>query len=320
MKLLIANRGEIAVRIARAAAELDIPTVAVYSEDDDQSLHVRRADEAAALKGSGPAAYLDGEQLLRAAAEHECDAVHPGYGFLSENPGFARACRRERGRSRFVGPAPEALEPARRQGAGPRPRAGLQGVPLDRPAVAERGHPGPGPLLPGRPGPRRRGNADQGRVGGGGGRGMRDRDLRSLGTRAGLPPVPLPRHRSRIRQSRSRLSSRSTCSTCGPPRRGPGRRRRAAERGQSTACDRDCSIQRRHQKLVEVAPAPCRPPSLRDAIRDARARRCAAPRRSLPATGARAPSSSWSRPATDKVRNRGSPSSRPTRACRSSTR
>src|SRR5258708_6158176 len=81
LKLLIANRGEIAIRIARAAAELGIATVAVHSSDDGRSLHVRRADEAAALRGSGPRAYLDAEQLLAAAHDHGCDAVHPGYGF-----------------------------------------------------------------------------------------------------------------------------------------------------------------------------------------------------------------------------------------------
>ncbi|MYF04492.1 MAG: carbamoyl-phosphate synthase large subunit, partial [Holophagales bacterium] len=108
MKLLIANRGEIAVRIARAAAELGIPTVAVFSEDDARSLHAARTDESVALSGTGPDAYLHGEELLRVAGEHGCDAIHPGYGFLSENAGFARSCI-DAG-IRFVGPPPEALE------------------------------------------------------------------------------------------------------------------------------------------------------------------------------------------------------------------
>jgi acetyl/propionyl-CoA carboxylase alpha subunit len=107
-KLLIANRGEIAIRIARAAADAGIPSVAVYSEDDEPSLHVRRCDEARRLNGKGPAAYLDAEQIVRVALESGCDALHPGYGFLSENAAFARRC--ETAGITFVGPAPATLE------------------------------------------------------------------------------------------------------------------------------------------------------------------------------------------------------------------
>lgn len=106
-KLLIANRGEIAIRIARSAAELGIATVAVYSEDDADSRHRAVTDEAAALPDQGPAAYLQAEAVLAAAREHHCDAIHPGYGFLSENAAFAAACE-EQGFV-FVGPRPEAL-------------------------------------------------------------------------------------------------------------------------------------------------------------------------------------------------------------------
>nr|QQZ50036.1 hypothetical protein JKL49_25945 [Phenylobacterium glaciei] len=104
-KLLIANRGEIAVRIARTAAEMGIATVAVYAEDDAASLHTRKADAAVGLKGSGPAAYLDGAQILAVAKAAGADAIHPGYGFLSENAAFARACAEAR--VTFVGPTPK---------------------------------------------------------------------------------------------------------------------------------------------------------------------------------------------------------------------
>jgi len=106
--LLIANRGEIAVRIARAAAELGLRTVAIYSDDDALSLHVRKADEARSLGASGPAAYLDIERVIGAAKAAGCDALHPGYGFLSENAGLARRCAEEG--ITFVGPAPETLD------------------------------------------------------------------------------------------------------------------------------------------------------------------------------------------------------------------
>ncbi|WP_428486168.1 carboxyl transferase domain-containing protein [Rhodopila sp.] len=107
-KLLIANRGEIAIRIAHTAAEMGIATVALFSQDDRRSLHTRAADEAMALQGSGPAAYLDGAGIVARAHEAQCDAVHPGYGFLSENAGFARLC--ETAGLVFVGPRPETLD------------------------------------------------------------------------------------------------------------------------------------------------------------------------------------------------------------------
>jgi acetyl/propionyl-CoA carboxylase alpha subunit/acetyl-CoA carboxylase carboxyltransferase component len=106
-RLLIANRGEIAIRIARTAAELDINSVMIYSQDDAASLHIKAADEAVALTGFGPPAYLDGPQILRLALETGCDAIHPGYGFLSENAAFSRLCNNAG--VVFVGPAPETL-------------------------------------------------------------------------------------------------------------------------------------------------------------------------------------------------------------------
>ena len=100
--LLIANRGEIAIRIARSAADLGLTTAVVVSEDDAQSLHVKAGDQAVRLSGQGPAPYLDIAQIVAAAQAAGCDAIHPGYGFLSEQAGFARACA-EAGLV-FVGP------------------------------------------------------------------------------------------------------------------------------------------------------------------------------------------------------------------------
>ncbi len=107
-KILIANRGEIAIRIARTAAEMGVATVAVFPEDDAQSLHVKAADEAWPLEGAGAGAYLDGAQIVAAAKACACEAIHPGYGFLSENAAFARMC--EDAGVAFIGPGPEALE------------------------------------------------------------------------------------------------------------------------------------------------------------------------------------------------------------------
>ncbi|MHC4694583.1 MAG: ATP-binding protein, partial [Planctomycetota bacterium] len=108
MKLLVANRGEIAVRVIRAAAELNIPTVAIFPKDDAGSLHTGKAEEAVILKGTGTAAYLDIEQIIAVAKESGCDAIHPGYGFLAENAAFARRCTEEG--LTFIGPRVDTLE------------------------------------------------------------------------------------------------------------------------------------------------------------------------------------------------------------------
>ena len=105
--LLIANRGEISIRIARAASDLGLRTVAVYSEDDAASLHTSVADQAVQLEGLGAGAYLNIENVIAAANAAGCDAVHPGYGFLAERADFAQACQ-DAGLV-FVGPKPEHL-------------------------------------------------------------------------------------------------------------------------------------------------------------------------------------------------------------------
>ena len=108
MKLLVANRGEIAIRIMRAAAELGIETVGIYTKDDSQSLHTGKADSAVEIDGVGAAGYLDIDQVVEIAERSGCDALHPGYGFLSENPVFANRCALAG--LNFIGPKVEIIE------------------------------------------------------------------------------------------------------------------------------------------------------------------------------------------------------------------
>ena len=108
-KILVANRGEIAVRVMRSCKEMEIRTIAVFSEADRAARHVMYADEAYCI---GPAeareSYLNIDRIIQVALEHGADAIHPGYGFLSENPDFARRCRRAG--IVFIGPEPETME------------------------------------------------------------------------------------------------------------------------------------------------------------------------------------------------------------------
>ncbi len=251
--LLVANRGEIAVRLLRAAAEYGLRTVAIYTEDDADALHTRQADEACPLRGMGAAAYLDAEQIVAIAKDAGCDAIHPGYGFLSENAAFARRCA-EAGIS-FVGPRVEILELF-----GDKVRA--------RAAAVAAGV----PVLPGTSGPTSleaaraffqslgEGGAIMIKaVAGGGGRGMRAVE-------------------------RLELLDDAYARCCSEARAAFGNGEVYVEQLMRTARhievqiagdgsgavthfgERDCSIQRRHQKLIEIAPSPGLPASQRERI------------------------------------------------------
>ena len=177
-RLLIANRGEIAIRIARTAADLNIASTMIYSEDDAASLHVRAGDAALALSGAGPSAYLDGPQILRLALETGCDAIHPGYGFLSESAAFARLCNNAG--VAFVGPAPETLNLLGDK-AQARALATRIGAPV-LPGIDRSRHAGGSRAVPQQLGQRQRGHAEGTR------RGRRPRYARGACTRRKCPP------------------------------------------------------------------------------------------------------------------------------------
>jgi acetyl/propionyl-CoA carboxylase alpha subunit/acetyl-CoA carboxylase carboxyltransferase component len=260
-KLLIANRGEIAIRIARGAAELGIRTVAVFSEDDANSLHLCKTDEARALAGPGARAYLDVDAIVAAAQETGCDAVHPGYGFLSENAAFARACAVAQ--LTFVGPRPEVLDLF-----GDKVRAKALaascGVPLiegtKQATSREEAHAFFAALGP---------NAAMmiKAVAGGGGRG-----IRAVRSEAELNEA----------YARSRSEARAAFGNSEVYVERLIERARHIEvqivgdrHGRiSHLWERECTIQRRHQKLIEVAPSPFVSQDLRGHITDA-ARRMA---------------------------------------------
>ncbi|HVI32323.1 carboxyl transferase domain-containing protein [Phenylobacterium sp.] len=248
-KLLIANRGEIAVRIARTAAEMGIATAAVFSEDDAASLHTRKADETVALKGSGPAAYLDIGQLVQAAKDQACDAVHPGYGFLSENAAFARACV-DAGLT-FVGPSPETLELFGDKGAA-RALAQRCGVPISP------GTDGPTTLAEAEAFLATHGAVMVKAVAGGGGRGMRPVDSVEALAREwarcesearaafGNGDLYVERFLQHARHIEVQVVGDGT---------------RVAH-----LWDRECSLQRQRQKVVEIAPADMLPAWQREAL------------------------------------------------------
>ncbi|TVS87608.1 acetyl-CoA carboxylase family protein [Mycobacterium helveticum] len=261
--LLIANRGEIALRIVRTATELGMTTVAVYAEDDAGSPHVHAADEAIGLPGAGPAAYLDQHAVLAAADKSGAGLIHPGYGFLSENAEFARACAAA-GRT-FVGPDATVLELVGNKSSA-RAAAVAAGV----------------PVLPATEGPSS--VADIGTffaahggavmikaLAGGGGRGMRkvtdaeqiEAAYRQCAAEAqrgfGDPALFAEAVLGAARHVEVQVVAAPA-----------GHQTHALALG-----DRDCSLQRRHQKLIEVAPAQGLPDALRRNLHQAAARLCA---------------------------------------------
>ncbi len=255
-KLLIANRGEIASRIARAASALGIRTVAVFSEDDGDSPHLDTADEAFPLRGAGVGAYLDIAGLVEAAIRAGCDAVHPGYGFLAEQAAFARAC--EGAGLAFVGPTPEALELFGDK-ARARRHAAARGVPvlegIDRPVTLDEARAFFAALPSGSA-------VALKAVAGGGGRGLRvvehpealpeayERARSEAAAAFGVADVYIERLLPRARHVEVQVLGD-----------GAG--------GAVHLGERECSLQRRFQKLVEIAPSPALPESTRRALYDA---------------------------------------------------
>jgi pyruvate carboxylase len=256
-KLLVANRSEIAIRVFRTAHELGIRTVSIYSHEDRYALHRFKADEAYMVGKPGEPirAYLDIQGILEIAKKYEVDAIHPGYGFLSENPDLARACR-DAGII-FVGPKPELLEQMGDKTAA-RAMAQKAGVPvlagsnrsvrsLDeaRKSAEKLGYP---IILKA--------------AKGGGGRGMRvvnkpeelagnlEQAQREAQTAFGSSDVFLEKLVVRARHIEVQLLG--------------------DQHGNLVHLfERDCSIQRRHQKVVELAPAPNLDPTLRNRICEA---------------------------------------------------
>ena len=257
--VLIANRGEIAIRIARAAADLGLRSGAVHSEDDAACLHARMADEAHPLSGTGPAAYLDIAQIVKTASDGGYDAVHPGYGFLSERAAFAEACA-EAGLC-FIGPDPDHLrlfgDKARARKAARAADVPVLGG-IDRAVSLAEAQAFFGSLGPG-------GAMMIKALAGGGGRGAR------AVFEAGEVEPAWARCRSEA----------ETAFGCGDvyveafiPR---ARHIEVQILGDRTGHavhlgERECSIQRRYQKVVETAPAPGLDPELRRGMTEAAVR------------------------------------------------
>jgi acetyl/propionyl-CoA carboxylase alpha subunit len=252
-KLLIANRGEIASRVVRTARAMDIATVAVFSDPDAGLPFVRDADEAVRLPGSAPAeTYLCGEAVIAAAAATGADAVHPGYGFLSENAGFARDCAAAG--LTFVGPTPEAIEAMGSKIAAKELMAAA-GVPVLPGAVfGDADEPDPAEL--------RKAATEIGfpvlvkAAFGGGGRGMRI--VRDAGEAA-----------EAVASARREAASAFGNGTVFLERFVESPRHIEVQIFGDQAgtvvhlFERECSIQRRYQKIIEEAPSPAVGPELR---------------------------------------------------------
>lgn len=249
-KILVANRGEIAIRVMRACRELGIASVAVYSEADKEALFVKYADEAFCI-GPPPAraSYLNIEKIIEVAKKKGADAIHPGYGFLAENRKFARSCEEEG--IRFIGPSSRVLElmgdkiAARREMI----RAGVPVVPGTEECVMEPGH------------ARDLANAIGYPViikpsGGGGGIGMTIvanegelanalKSTQAIATTTfGLCDVYIEKYLAHPRHIEFQILGDS--------------KGNAVHLG-----ERECSIQRRHQKLIEESPSPAVTPEMR---------------------------------------------------------
>ena len=242
-RLMVANRGEIAIRVMRTAREMGIASVAVYSEDDAQSLHLRLADDAVVLDGVGARAYLDVEAIVEAALGSDCDAVHPGYGFLSESAELSRRC--DQVGLTFVGPTPESLELF-----GDKAQARELARRLDVPVMA--GSAGPVDVDEAREFLESLGDGATmmiKAIAGGGGRGMRvvtdashipeafERCQSEAAAAFGNGDVLVERLMTNARHIEIQVI-------------GDGRG------GVSHLGERECSLQRRHQKIVEWAPSP----------------------------------------------------------------
>jgi pyruvate carboxylase subunit A len=241
-KILIANRGEIAVRVIRACAEMGIRSAAVYAEADRHSLHVKKADEAYSLGSDPLAGYLNIHNMVNLAVATGCDAIHPGYGFLSENPELALACAR-RGIA-FIGPSAEAI---RRMGDKTQARFAMQkaGVPVTPGSTGnlasldealkvadEIGYP---IMLKA--------------TSGGGGRGIRRCD----------DPQALRHNFERVISEATKAFGRAEVflERCVVNPRHIEVQVLGDHHGNCIHLfERDCSIQRRNQKLIEIAPSP----------------------------------------------------------------